>query len=33
MILSNADGVSLQDLIGREMQAVTGVAPGGGAGG
>jgi hypothetical protein len=35
VILTNndADGVSLQDLIGQEMQAVTGVAPGTGSGG
>ncbi|WP_433541336.1 serine hydrolase domain-containing protein [Streptosporangium sandarakinum] len=35
VILSNrdSDGVSLQDMIGRETQAVTGASPGGGGGG
>jgi CubicO group peptidase (beta-lactamase class C family) len=35
VILANrdADGVSLAEVIGREAQAITGVAPGGGAGG
>ncbi|MEN3539622.1 serine hydrolase domain-containing protein [Microbispora sp. ZYX-F-249] len=33
VILSNSEGVSLQDMIGREMQAVTGASPSGGSGG
>ncbi|GAB2567073.1 serine hydrolase [Paractinoplanes abujensis] len=33
LVNRDAEGVSLQDLIGREMRAVTGVAPGGGTGG
>jgi CubicO group peptidase (beta-lactamase class C family) len=33
VILSNIDGVPLVDMIGQEMQAITGVSPGGGSGG
>lgn len=33
LVNRDADGVSLQDVIGQETQAITGVAPGGGAGG
>ncbi|MGE7386491.1 serine hydrolase domain-containing protein [Streptomyces sp. NPDC004126] len=33
VILGNVDGVPLRDMIGRETQAVTGAAPGGGSGG
>jgi CubicO group peptidase (beta-lactamase class C family) len=33
VILGNADGAPLQEMIGHETQAVTGVAPGGGSGG
>ncbi|MEV7239149.1 serine hydrolase domain-containing protein [Streptomyces sp. NPDC051020] len=33
VILSNIDGVPLQDMIGREIQAITGATPGGGSGG
>jgi CubicO group peptidase (beta-lactamase class C family) len=33
VILSNRDGVPLQEMIGQEMQAVTGVPVGGGSGG
>ncbi|WP_237110046.1 hypothetical protein [Nonomuraea sp. MG754425] len=33
VILSNADGETLQALGGREVQAVTGGTPGGGGGG
>ncbi|MEV5569705.1 serine hydrolase domain-containing protein [Spirillospora sp. NPDC052269] len=33
VILGNIDGVPLQDMIGRETQAITGAAPGGGPGG
>ncbi|MGI5493925.1 serine hydrolase domain-containing protein [Microtetraspora malaysiensis] len=33
VILSNIDSVPLQDMIGRETQAITGATPGGGAGG
>jgi len=32
VILSNRDGVPLEEMIGREMQAITGAAPGGGGG-
>ncbi|MER7499080.1 serine hydrolase domain-containing protein [Nonomuraea pusilla] len=33
VILGNCDGVPLQEMIGQEMQAVTGASPGGGGGG
>ncbi|MFF0520289.1 serine hydrolase domain-containing protein [Actinomadura nitritigenes] len=33
VILGNRDGVPLQEMIGQEMQAITGVSPGGGGGG
>jgi CubicO group peptidase (beta-lactamase class C family) len=33
VILSNRDGAPLEEMIGREMQAVTGASPGGGGGG
>jgi hypothetical protein len=33
VILGNIDGVPLQDMIGRETQAITGATPGGGSGG
>ncbi|WP_131737039.1 serine hydrolase domain-containing protein [Actinomadura roseirufa] len=33
VILSNIDGVPLQEMVGREMQAITGVSPGGEGGG
>ncbi|MBL7258288.1 serine hydrolase domain-containing protein [Paractinoplanes lichenicola] len=33
LVNRDAEGLSLQDLVAREMQAVTGVAPDGGAGG
>jgi CubicO group peptidase (beta-lactamase class C family) len=33
VILGNHDGVPLQEMIGQEMQAITGVSPGGGGGG
>jgi CubicO group peptidase (beta-lactamase class C family) len=33
VILSNIDGVPLQEMIGRETQAITGATPGGGSGG
>jgi CubicO group peptidase (beta-lactamase class C family) len=33
LINSDADGVSLQDLLGQETQAITGVSPGDGSGG
>ncbi|MCX4985865.1 serine hydrolase [Streptomyces sp. NBC_00572] len=33
VILSNIDGVPLQDMIGRETQAITGATTGGGSGG
>ncbi|RSN71823.1 serine hydrolase domain-containing protein [Actinomadura sp. WAC 06369] len=33
VILGNCDGVPMQEMIGRETQAVTGAAPGGGGGG
>jgi CubicO group peptidase (beta-lactamase class C family) len=33
VILANSDGVPLQEMIGREIQAITGASPGGGGGG
>jgi hypothetical protein len=33
VILSNCDGVPLQEMIGQEMQAITGAPAGGGSGG
>lgn len=33
VILGNCDGVPLQEMIGQEMQAITGARPGGGSGG
>ncbi len=33
VILGNIDGVPLPEMIGQEMHAVTGAAPGGGSGG
>jgi len=33
VILSNIDGVPLEEMIGQEMQAITGVSPGGSGGG